>query len=78
MDTEEMDRETEVKTTIYQQVIVSNPTELLPVLPLQHKSEEQPQRNGQIGMSISYSQLFEIIKTYYHPAFLYFLDEETF
>lgn len=49
METDE--QESAPKTNVYHQVIVNNPTELLPVLPLQHKAEEPPQRNGSIGIS---------------------------
>ncbi|CAH1402356.1 unnamed protein product [Nezara viridula] len=53
METSDNEREVVSKSNVYQQVIVNNPTELLPVLPLQHKSEEQPQRNGGIAVNTS-------------------------
>lgn len=55
METNETDREiVSSKANVYHQVIVNNPTELLPVLPLQqHKSEEPPQRNGSIAVNTS-------------------------
>lgn len=40
----------QIKGNIYQNVII-NPTELLPVLPMQQNSsdDQQPQRNGSVG-----------------------------
>ncbi|XP_024086478.1 putative transcription factor capicua isoform X2 [Cimex lectularius] len=41
------------KTNVYQQHVIVNPTELLPVLPLQNKSDDSPQRNGGVAVNTS-------------------------
>ncbi|KAF6205666.1 hypothetical protein GE061_019839 [Apolygus lucorum] len=44
----------QIKSNIYQHVII-NPTELLPVLPMQQKSDDHPQRNGGGGVAVNTS-----------------------